>query len=56
MIEQLPLFYEFGPFSVDAGRRLLLHNGKLVPLDEALAWDRKAAVACRAPVEVRQVK
>jgi hypothetical protein len=23
--------------------------------DEALAWARKAAVACRAPVEVRQV-
>jgi hypothetical protein len=24
-----------------------------VDLDEALAWGRKAAVACRAPVEVR---
>ena len=24
-----------------------------VDLDEALAWWRKAAVACRAPVEVR---
>src|SRR5215813_5723066 len=24
-------------------------------LDEALEWGRKAAVACRAPVEVRQV-
>ena len=24
-------------------------------LDEALAWGRKAAVACRAPVEVRPV-
>jgi hypothetical protein len=24
-------------------------------LDEALMWTRKAAVACRAPVEVRQV-
>ena len=24
-------------------------------LEEALAWGRKAAVACRAPVEVRQV-
>ena len=23
-------------------------------LDEAIAWGRKAAVACRAPVEVRQ--
>jgi hypothetical protein len=23
-------------------------------LDEALAWARKAAVACRAPVEVRE--
>lgn len=23
-------------------------------LDEALAWGRKAAVACRAPVEIRQ--
>ena len=25
-----------------------------VDLDEALAWGRKAAVACRAPVEVRE--
>ena len=25
-----------------------------VDLDEALAWGRKAAVACRAPVEVRR--
>ena len=24
-------------------------------LDEAMAWGRKAAVACRAPVEVRQL-
>lgn len=24
-------------------------------LDEALAWGRKAAVACRAPVEVREI-
>jgi hypothetical protein len=24
-------------------------------LDEALAWARKAAVACRAPVEVREI-
>lgn len=24
-------------------------------LDEALVWGRKAAIACRAPVEVRQV-
>ena len=24
-------------------------------LEEALAWGRKVAVACRAPVEVRQV-
>ena len=24
-------------------------------LDEALAWGRKAAVACRAPVEVRRI-
>ena len=32
MIEQSPLFYEFGPFSVDAGRRLLLRNGEPVPL------------------------
>ena len=23
-------------------------------MDEALAWGRKAAIACRAPVEVRQ--
>jgi hypothetical protein len=27
---------------------------KAANLDEALAWGRKAAVACRAPVEVRQ--
>ena len=26
---------------------------KTADLDEALAWGRKAAVACRAPVEVR---
>ncbi len=26
---------------------------KAIDLDEALAWGRKAAVACRAPVEVR---
>jgi hypothetical protein len=26
---------------------------KAADLDEALAWGRKAAVACRAPVEVR---
>jgi DNA-binding winged helix-turn-helix (wHTH) protein/Tfp pilus assembly protein PilF len=32
MIEQSPLFYEFGPFSVDAGKRLLLRNGEPVPL------------------------
>ena len=32
MIEQLPPFYEFGPFSVDAGKRLLLRNGEPVPL------------------------
>ena len=31
-IEQLPPFYEFGPFSVDAGKRLLLRNGDQVPL------------------------
>ena len=24
-------------------------------LDEALAWGRKAAIACRAPVEVREI-
>ena len=24
-------------------------------MDEALAWGRKAAVACRAPVEVREI-
>jgi hypothetical protein len=23
-------------------------------VDEAVAWGRKAAIACRAPVEVRQ--
>jgi hypothetical protein len=28
---------------------------KAANLDEALAWGRKAAVACRAPVEVREV-
>ncbi len=28
---------------------------KAANLDEALAWGRKAAVACRAPVEVRQL-
>jgi hypothetical protein len=26
---------------------------KAADLDEALAWGRKAAIACRAPVEVR---
>ena len=26
---------------------------EVADLDEALAWGRKAAVACRAPVEVR---
>ena len=31
-IEQLPPFYEFGPFAVDAGKRLLLRNGEPVPL------------------------
>ena len=28
---------------------------KAADLDEALAWGRKAVIACRAPVEVRQV-
>ena len=28
---------------------------EVADLDEALAWGRKAAVACRAPVEVRAV-
>ena len=32
MIEQLPLFYEFGPFSLDAGKRLLLRAGEPVPM------------------------
>ncbi|MCX5580098.1 YciI family protein [Kaistia terrae] len=27
---------------------------EVASLDEALAWGRKAAIACRAPVEVRQ--
>jgi hypothetical protein len=27
---------------------------KAADLDEALAWGRKAAIACRAPVEVRK--
>jgi DNA-binding winged helix-turn-helix (wHTH) protein len=32
MSEPLPRFYEFGPFSVDTGKRLLLRNGEPVPL------------------------
>src|SRR5678815_5326128 len=32
MSEPLPAFYEFGPFSVDAGKRLLLRHGEPVPL------------------------
>jgi len=32
MIEHLPPFYEFGPFSVDPGKRLLFRNGEPVPL------------------------
>ena len=32
MSEPLPASYEFGPFSVDAGKRLLLRNGDPVPL------------------------
>ena len=32
MNEESPPFYEFGPFSVDAGRRLLFRNGEPVPL------------------------
>ena len=32
MNEPLPASYEFGPFSVDAGKRLLLRNGEPVPL------------------------
>ena len=28
---------------------------KAADLDEALAWGRKAVVACRAPVEVREI-
>jgi hypothetical protein len=32
MIEQLPPSYEFGPFLVDAGKRLLFRNGEPVPL------------------------
>lgn len=43
-----------GPY-IDSGE----HIGGLwvleaADIDEALAWGRKAAVACRAPVEVRQ--
>ena len=34
-----------------AHRRLLDHQG--ADLDEALAWAKKATVACRGPVEVR---
>jgi DNA-binding winged helix-turn-helix (wHTH) protein/Tfp pilus assembly protein PilF len=32
MIDQLPQSYEFGPFSVDAGKRRLLRDGEAVPL------------------------
>ena len=32
MNEPLPASYEFGPFSVDAGKRLLLRNGEPVAL------------------------
>jgi DNA-binding winged helix-turn-helix (wHTH) protein/Tfp pilus assembly protein PilF len=32
MIEPLPAFYEFGPFAVDVGRRLLLRSGEPVQL------------------------
>ena len=32
MNEPSPASYEFGPFSVDAGKRLLLRNGEPVPL------------------------
>ena len=32
MIEQSPPFYEFGPFSLNAGKRLLSRNGEPVPL------------------------
>jgi DNA-binding winged helix-turn-helix (wHTH) protein/Flp pilus assembly protein TadD len=32
MNEPLPASYEFGPFSVDAGKRLLLRHGEPVPL------------------------
>lgn len=32
MVEQIRLIYEFGPFRLDANRRLLLRDGKAVPL------------------------
>src|SRR6187200_1654052 len=32
MSEQSPAFYDFGPFSVDAGKRLLSRDGEPVPL------------------------
>ncbi|HKG22011.1 MAG TPA: winged helix-turn-helix domain-containing protein, partial [Blastocatellia bacterium] len=32
MVEQISLIYEFGPFRLDANRRLLLRDGKSVPL------------------------
>ncbi|HVF91583.1 MAG TPA: winged helix-turn-helix domain-containing protein [Blastocatellia bacterium] len=32
MVEQISLIYEFGPFRLDANRRLLLRGGKPVPL------------------------
>jgi len=32
MNQHLKRYYEFGPFSLDTGKRLLLHNGEPVPL------------------------
>ncbi len=32
MNQHLKRYYEFGPFSLDTGKRLLVHNGEPVPL------------------------
>ena len=47
MSEQSPAIYEFGPFSLDAGKRLLFRHGEPVPLapkvlDTLIAWSRTA--------------
>jgi hypothetical protein len=42
-----------GPLPRDQGARRRFWLLEAAELDEALAWGRKAAIACRAPVEVR---